>query len=90
MSINSQLLKSHILSGRPKISDLEKSLKELETIVERMEKGEQTLEASLKDFERGNVLAAACRASLEEAEQRIEKLVEKSGGFEREPFEPEE
>ena len=55
-----------------------------------MEKGEQTLEASLKDFERGNVLAAACRASLEEAEQRIEKLVDKSGGFEREPFEPEE
>ena len=77
-------------SAKPKISDFEKSLKELETIVERMEKGEQTLEASLKDFERGNTLAAACRASLEEAEQRIEKLVEKSGGFEREPFEPEE
>ncbi len=77
-------------SAKPKISDFEKSLKELETIVERMEKGEQTLEASLKDFERGSVLAAACRTSLEEAEQRIEKLVEKSGGFEREPFEPEE
>ncbi len=76
-------------STKPKISDFEKSLKELETIVERMEKGEQTLEASLKDFERGNALATACRASLEEAEQRIEKLVEKSGGFEREPFEPE-
>ena len=77
-------------STKPKISDFEKSLKELETIVERMEKGEQTLEASLKDFERGNALAVACRASLEEAEQRIEKLVEKSRGFEREPFEPEE
>ena len=77
-------------SAKPKISDFEKSLKELETIVERMEKGEQTLEASLKDFERGNVLAAACRASLEEAEQRIEKLVDKSSGFELEPFEPEE
>ena len=77
-------------SAKPKISDFEKSLKELETIVERMEKGEQTLEASLKDFERRNTLATTCRASLEEAEQRIEKLVEKSGGFEREPFEPEE
>jgi len=54
-----------------------------------MEKGEQSLEASLKDFERGNVLAAACRASLNNAEQRIEKLVEKSEGFEREPFESE-
>ena len=77
-------------SAKPKISEFEKSLKELEAIVERMEKGEQTLEASLKDFERGNALATACRASLEEAEQRIEKLADKSGGFEREPFEPEE
>ena len=75
---------------KPNISDFEKSLKELEAIVERMEKGEQTLEASLKDFERGNTLAAACRKSLQEAEQRVEKLVEKSDGFEREPFEPEE
>lgn len=78
-----------VRSAKPRISDFEKSLKELETIVERMEKGEQTLEASLKDFERGNALAEACRASLEEAEQRIEKLVEKSDGFVREPFESE-
>ena len=77
-------------STKTKISDFEKSLKELETIVERMERGEQTLEASLKDFERGNALAEACRASLEDAEQRVEKLVEKTSGFEREPFEPEE
>ena len=76
-------------SIKPKIADFEKSLKELESIVDRMEKGEQSLEASLKDFERGNALAAACRASLDDAEQRIEKLVEKSGGFEREPFESE-
>ena len=77
-------------SAKHKITDFEKSLKELETLVERMEKGDQTLEASLKDFERGNALAAACRVSLEEAEQRIDKLVDKPGGFEREPFEPEE
>ncbi len=77
-------------STKPKISDFEKSLKELEVIVERMEKGEQTLEASLKDFERGNKLAEVCRLSLEEAEQRIEKLVQKSGGFEYEPFEPDD
>ena len=77
-------------TAKPKISDFEKSLKELEKIVERMEKGEQTLEASLKDFERGNALAEACRASLEDAEQRIERLVEKADGFEHEPFELEE
>ena len=77
-------------TAKPKISDFEKSLKELEKIVERMEKGEQTLEASLKDFERGNALAESCRASLEDAEQRIERLVEKADGFEHEPFELEE
>ena len=67
-------------SAKPKISDFEKSLKELEAIVERMEKGEQTLEASLKDFERGNSLAEACRVSLEDAEQRIEKLTPNDKG----------
>ena len=74
-------------STKPKLADFEKSLKELETLVERMEKGEQSLEASLQDFERGNALAIACRASLDDAEQRVEKLIEKSGVFEREPFE---
>ena len=76
-------------STKIKISNFEKALQELESIVDRMERGEQSLEASLKDFERGNALAEACRASLDDAEQRIEKLVEKSGGFGREPFEPE-
>ena len=76
-------------STKIKISNFEKALQELESIVDRMERGEQSLEASLKDFERGNALAEVCRASLDDAEQRIEKLVDKSGGFGREPFEPE-
>ena len=42
---------------KPKIGDFEKSLKELETIVVRMEEGDQSLEASLKDFARGMALA---------------------------------
>ena len=49
---------------KPKIGDFEKSLKELETIVERMEQGEQSLEASLKDFERGMALVDACNNAL--------------------------
>ena len=70
--------------SKPKLSDFEKSLNELEKIVERMERGDQSLEASLKDFERGISLSRACRASLDEAEQRIEKLVEKNGTLETE------
>ena len=55
-----------------------------------MEHGEQSLEASLKDFERGMTLSRACRASLEDAEQRIEKLVEKEGALVAEVFDPED
>jgi exodeoxyribonuclease VII small subunit len=76
--------------SKPKIGDFEKSLKELETIVVRMEEGDQSLEASLKDFERGMVLAQICRSSLDTAEQKVEALIEKNGALQTEPFEPED
>jgi exodeoxyribonuclease VII small subunit len=76
--------------SKPKIGDFEKSLKELETIVVRMEEGDQSLEASLKDFERGMVLAQTCRSSLDTAEQKVEALIEKNGALQTEPFEPED
>ena len=75
---------------KPKIGDFEKSLKELETIVVRMEEGDQSLEASLKDFERGMALAQVCRSSLDTAEQKVQTLIEKNGALEAEPFEPED
>ena len=74
---------------KPKIGDFEKSLKELETIVVRMEEGDQSLEASLKDFERGMALAQICRSSLDTAEQKVQMLIEKNGALQTEPFEPE-
>jgi len=76
--------------SKPKIGDFEKSLKELETIVVRMEEGDQSLEASLKDFERGMVLAQICRSSLDTAEQKVEALIEKNGTLQTEPLEPED
>ena len=75
---------------KPKIGDFEKSLKELESIVVRMEEGDQSLETSLKDFERGMVLAQICRTSLDAAEQKIHTLIEKNGSLQTEPFEPED
>ena len=74
---------------KPKIGDFEKSLKELETIVVRMEEGDQSLEASLKDFERGMALAQICRFSLDAAEQKVHSLIEENGSLQTEPFEPE-
>ncbi len=74
----------------PAISDFESALSELEKIVERMERGEQTLEASLNDFERGMALSKSCQQSLEAAEQRVETLVKRHGEVAAEPFEPED
>lgn len=70
--------------------NFEKSLAELEELVERMEQGELSLEQSLKDFERGVGLIRQCQQSLQEAEQKVEMLVSKGGKETLEPFEPEQ
>lgn len=70
-------------------SDFESALAELEKILERMERGEQPLEEALKDFERGVALTDTCRKRLQDAEQRVEKLLKKDGVYTTEPFEPE-
>ena len=69
--------------------NFEQALKELETLVERMEQGELSLEESLKAFERGVELTRTCQKALDEAEQRIEILTQKEGGLESQPFPPE-
>ncbi len=68
------------------LSKFESHLKELEQLVERMEQGDQTLEQSLKDFERGVTLTRACEKTLRQAEQRVEQLVKKHGELKLEPF----
>ncbi len=59
--------------------NFEKSLAELEALVEKMEQGNLSLEESLKSFERGIVLTKACQQALSEAEQKIQILLEKDG-----------
>ncbi|MBA2709497.1 MAG: exodeoxyribonuclease VII small subunit [Tatlockia sp.] len=56
----------------------EKSMTELEEIVMQLEKGELSLEDSLKQFEKGITLARSCQEVLNHAEQKIEKLVASS------------
>ena len=58
----------------------EKSLEELEMIVEKMEREALPLEALLNTFERGNYLALHCRQKLESLEKRIEILNENVQG----------
>ena len=71
------------------LPDFEKSLKELESLVERMEQGEQSLEDSLKDFERGIALTRSCQKSLQQTEQKIQQLIEKNGQDELVDFDEE-
>lgn len=56
-------------------ADFEKDLQELEQLVEKMEKGELSLQESLTHFERGVVLTRSCQKALTEAEQRIQILI---------------
>jgi exodeoxyribonuclease VII small subunit len=57
-----------------KAIDFEKSLKQLEILVDTLEKGDQSLEDSLKNFEQGVKLTRECRQALQSAEQKISVL----------------
>jgi len=77
-----------VTSKKAKTLDFEQALGELETVVERLEHGELPLEEALRQFERGVELARACQASLKQAEQKVEILLQKTPEAEPEAFEP--
>jgi exodeoxyribonuclease VII small subunit len=54
----------------------EDSLQELEALVERMEQGQLPLDDALKAFERGVQLSRICRNALQEAEQKVQILMD--------------
>ena len=58
----------------------EAALKQLEEIVQRLEKGELPLEESLVLYEQGIRLSRLCHGKLEEAEGRIELLMKDARG----------
>ncbi|HEY5602095.1 MAG TPA: exodeoxyribonuclease VII small subunit [Gammaproteobacteria bacterium] len=62
--------------------NFEAAIAELEALVEEMERGDISLEDSLKKFERGIELTRACQQALQEAEQKIQMLIEKKQGDE--------
>lgn len=70
--------------------DFEQSLNALEALVNRMEKGDLTLEESLQAFETGIQLTRECQNRLAEAEQQVLKLVEEQGELRLEAFDTDE
>jgi len=58
----------------------EESLKKLESIVDQLEKGDLTLEDSLKLFEEGVGLSAACKKEIDEVEGKVQILIKQRDG----------
>ncbi len=74
-----------------KTVNLEKSLADLEALVEELESGDLPLEKAMKKFEDGIKLTRACQTALKDAEQKVEILVQSAGGDEElQSFEVEE
>lgn len=67
--------------------NFEKALTELENIVEKMERGDLSLNESLALFERGVQLARFMRGEIETAEKKIEILLkDEKGGIKSKSF----
>lgn len=61
----------------------EEALARLEEIVNHLERGDLTLEASMRRFEDGIALSRVCATHLESAEGRVQRLLEGEGGTPR-------
>ena len=72
------------------VAHFEQSLDELEQLVEKMEHGDLSLEASLAAYERGVGLYRQCQAALEQAELRVRLLSDPGNPDEARPFDASE
>lgn len=67
----------------------EESLKQLETIVGQLEKGDLSLEDSIRLFEEGMNLSSVCKQELDAAEGKVQVLLkQRDGSMKAEPFPP--
>jgi exodeoxyribonuclease VII small subunit len=66
------------MAARKKKLDYETAVAELETLVDRLEQGDVSLEESLNLYEKGVLLSRDCQQQLTEAEQKVQMLLEQS------------
>jgi exodeoxyribonuclease VII small subunit len=72
------------------VMSFEQSLKELEQIVQDLERGQLDLDAAIKAYERGTMLKGHCESKLKEAQLRVDKItVGQDGKVGAESFESE-
>ena len=71
------------MTSKPRKSNAQKSLRstlsEIESLIDTLEHSDTTLESSLSAFEKGIKLTRAAQKSLNEAEQKVQTLLEKGG-----------
>lgn len=70
-------------------ASFETSLAQLEQIVSRLESGDLPLEEALNEFERGVQLARTGQQKLQQAEQRVQILLNDDKNGDLQPFTPE-
>ncbi len=76
-------------SGDTLMATFEENVKQLETIVAQLERGDLPLEDSIRLFEDGMRLSAACKEQLEAAEGKVQILIrQRDGSLAPEPFPP--
>jgi len=64
------------VTQKPNKPNLEESLTEISQLIDKMEHSELTLEQSLDYFERGINLIKHCQKILEQAEQKVQLLIQ--------------
>jgi exodeoxyribonuclease VII small subunit len=69
------------MSTKKKLN-LEKSLEDLEALVEELETGDLPLDKAMQKFEEGIKLTRRCQSALKDAEQKVEILLKGAGGEE--------
>jgi exodeoxyribonuclease VII small subunit len=74
-------------SAKTQLPDLENSLNEINSLITNMEQGNLSLEQSLEKFERGITLIKHCQKVLQEAEQKVQILIQNEGQDDLQPYE---
>lgn len=78
------------MSEKEQPIEFEQAFAELESLVQRMEAGEQSLQKSVDDFQTGIGLVKTLQKNLKDAEQKVEILLkDNDGNINSQPFEPE-
>lgn len=68
----------------------EEAMDQLESIVSKLESGDVPLEQAIELFQEGMKLSQLCGLKLEQAERKIEMLLEQDGALVKKPFQSDE